>query len=169
MRKILHLLAVLTSLLVLTQAASAQQTITPINGTPLHMTVTPDTILFDEYRGKIVFVEVFGERCPHCIRAIPMYNTLYQKYSDKIGLITIEASGLNEQQLKAFIAQHGITYPTATKKGAGSLLNLAIQRGKSPGWVPFLLILDKSGKVHTAKIGPVPQAELEKIILDLSK
>ena len=168
MKKIITLALLLASLLTITQAADTL-TMTATNGKTLHATPIPGGLVFDEFKGKIIFLEVYGYRCSYCIKAIDPYNKLQEKHKEKLAVISIEIGGLNSEQLKKFDQDHGVKFLDITKEEAGELVPYVSQLGKFQGMVPFLLIFDKNGKMYRSKSGPISNAEIENIITELSK
>jgi thiol-disulfide isomerase/thioredoxin len=51
-------------------------TITSTEGKEITVKKIDKGILFKEFKGKIVLLEVYGDSCPHCVRAIEPYNKL---------------------------------------------------------------------------------------------
>ncbi len=168
MNKIIIFALLLASILTSTQA-SGKYTMTSTSGVTLNATAIIGGLVFDELKGKIVFLEVYGYRCSYCIKAINPYNKLQEKYKDKLAIVSIEVGGLNSEQLKKFDKDHNVKFLDITKKEAGDLVPYVSQLGKFQGMVPFLLIFDKHGKLYQSKSGPVSNAEIESIITKLSK
>ncbi len=168
MKKIIIIALFLASMLTLIQAAG-KYSMTSTSGVTLNATAIPGGLVFDEMKGKIVFLEVYGYRCSYCIKAISPYNKLQEKYKEKLAIISIEIGGLNSEQLKKFDKDHNVKFLDITKKEAGDLVAYISQLGSFQGMVPFLLIFDKNGKLYKSKSGPVSNAEIESIITELSK
>ena len=168
MKKIIILALILASILTSIQA-EGRYTMTSTSGVTLNATAILGGLVFDELKGKIVFLEVYGYRCSYCIKAINPYNKLQEKYKEKLAIVSIEIGGLNSDQLKKFDKDHGVKFLDITKKEAGDLIPYVSQLGKFQGMVPFLLIFDKNGKLYKSKSGPISNAEIENIITELSK
>jgi len=168
-KKIIAFILLIAAFGALAQADEAKLSMTTVNGKVLHMTKTPKGLLFDEYKEKVLFVEVYGHRCPYCIKAIDPYNALQEKYKDKLAIVSIEAGGYNDAQLKDFNELYGIEYDNLSMKEAGELLPYVNRIGGYRGMIPFLAIFDKKGDFYTSASGPIPEAKLESIIQKLSK
>jgi thiol-disulfide isomerase/thioredoxin len=115
-------------------------TITSTEGKEITVKKIDKGILFKEFKGKIVLLEVYGDSCPHCVRAIEPYNKLQKKYKDDIVIIAIETYGaltnLNKQK-----------YITIPKNGAGDIFKyIKDTTGYAKQIVPYLMIFDKDGK-----------------------
>lgn len=169
MKKTIAIILLLASLLTFGQAAEDKLTLTTTDGKTLHMTGTTTGLVFDEYKGKIVFLEFFGHRCPPCLRSISHYKKLQEKYKDKLAIIAVEVQGMDEAQLKDFVKEKGINYVTVTQEKAGDLVPYISTRAQWQGSIPFLVILDKKGDVQLVQAGMLPEKSLEDAINQLSK
>ena len=169
MKRILVSVLLLVSLLTFAQAAVDKMTMTTTDGKTLHMTGTKTGLVFEEFKGKIVFLEFFGHQCPPCLASISHYETLQSKYKDKLAIIAVEVQGFDDAQLKNFVKEKGINYITISQEKAGQLVPYISARAQWQGSIPFLLILDQKGDVQVAQAGMLPESSLEKVIKKLSK
>jgi len=142
---------------------------TTTDGKALHMTGTPTGLIFDEYKGKVVFLEFFGHRCPPCLKSIPHYKKLQEKYKDDLAIIAVEVQGLDDNGLKTFTKENNINYVTISQEKAGRLVSYISQRAQWQGSIPFLVILDKKGDVQLMQAGMLPEKALESTIEQLRK
>ena len=168
MKKIITLALLVASLLTVSQAED-RLTMTTVDGNKLHMSKTPKGLLFDEYKGKVLFVEIYGHRCPYCIKAIDPYNELQKKYKDKLAIVSVEVGGYDQKKLKSFDDLYGIEYVNITQKEAGELVPYVSKLGGFRGMIPFLAIFDTKGDFYRSASGPISKKELESIIEKLSK
>jgi len=169
MKKLFTVTLLLASLLTLSQAAEDKMTMTTTEGKTLHMTGTVTGLKFDEYKGKIVFLEFFGNHCPPCLKSIDHYKRLQEKYKDKLAIIAVEVQGLSDSQLKAFAKEKGINYVTISQDKAGQLVPYISARSQWQGSIPYLIILDQKGDVQLMQAGMLPESALENFISQLSK
>ena len=169
MKKVIVAVFVLVSLLSFAEAAVDKMTMTTTDGKTLHMTGTETGLVFEEFKGKIVFLEFFGHRCPPCLASISHYENLQSKYKDKLAIIAVEVQGFNDKQLKDFVKEKGINYITISQEKAGDLIPYISARAQWQGGIPFLLILDQKGNVQVAQAGMLPEEALENVIKKLSK
>ena len=168
MKKIITLILLVASLFAISQAED-KLTMTTVDGNTLHMSKTPKGLLFDEYKGKVLFVEIYGHRCPYCVKAIDPYNELQNKYQDKLAIISVEVGGYDEKQLASFDDLYGIEYVNISQKEAGELVPYVSKLGGFRGMIPFLAIFDTKGDFYRSASGPISEKELESIIVELSK
>ena len=170
MKKILALTLLLASLLTISQATEEDKfTMTTTDGKTLHMTGTTTGLVFEEYKGKIIFLEFFGHRCPPCLKSIKHYKKLQEKYKDDLVIIAVEVQGMNEKKLKSFVKEKGINYITIDQDNAGQLVPYISSRAQWQGSIPYLIILDQKGDVQLMQPGMLPEAALEDYIEQLSK
>ena len=165
MKKIILLISILSLFL----TAGDKLTMTTVDGNTLHMAKTPKGLVFDEHKGKILFVEIYGHRCPYCIKAIEPYNDLQEKYKDKLAIISIEVGGYDGKQLASFDDLYGIEYINISQKEAGELVPYVSRLGGYRGMIPFLAIFDRDGNFYKSASGPISESKLEEIIAQLSK
>jgi len=169
MKKIAIALLFVASLLTASHAAVDKMTMTTTDGRTLHMTGTETGLVFEEFKGKIVFLEFFGHRCPPCLASIDHYKKLQSKYKDKLVIIAVEVQGFDDAQLKSFVKEKGINYITIPQEKSGQLVPYISARAQWQGGIPFLLILDQKGDVQVAQAGMLPESALEGVIKKLSK
>ncbi len=169
MKKIIALTFLLASLLTFSQAEEDKLTMTTIDGKTIHMSGTTTGLVFDEYKGKIVFLEFFGHKCPPCIKSIKHYKKLQEKYKDKLVIIAIEVQGMSDSKLKAFVKEKGINYITISRDKSGQIVPYIVNRAKWEGNIPFLIILDQKGDVQLMQPGMLPEESLENYIEKLTE
>ncbi len=142
-----------------------------IDGETIPVNVTTTGFVFAGYEGKPVLLEFYGDTCPHCITAIPMYNSLEAKYGNEILILTIDAPGayatLTNAGLQDFAARMGMQYRTVAQENEGNMKAYAEGLVGPMAGVPYLIILDGNGNIITQIVGNVDESTLEGYILDL--
>jgi len=166
MRKILALGVILFSLLTSLQA-STDMSITDVKGKSYKIVGTEEGLNIEGLEGKIVFLEFFGHRCPPCLKSIPHLIKLQNKYKDKLSIVSIEVQGLNNSQLTIFAERKGINYIVAADEKTQGIVNYISNRAQWQGSIPFMLAIDKKGKVQFAQAGMIPESSLEQLIKQL--
>ena len=169
MKKIL--LAFTLSLLAVTSAMAEQDQlkVTTLDGQTISVTGTTKGIVFDKYKGKIVFLEFFGHNCPPCIASIPHYIDLKNKYKDDLAILAIEVQNMQKNDLENFVKRYKINYDVASMQDGTNLVTYVMQRAQWKGSIPFLMIIDQEGAVQLMQAGMLPEKTLESMINQLQK
>ena len=111
-------------------------------------TLTGDTIRLADLKGKVVLLDFFYKSCAPCCAAMPVLQSLHEKYKDKgfmmIGIDPIDDP--EEDEMADFLAKRGITYTI-----------LFSERELSDTYrilgYPTLFFLDREGKIAKMHIG----------------
>ena len=90
----------------------------------------PDFELADQYgvthrlsdcRGKVVFLNFWATWCPYCIKEMSDIQALYETYGEDVAVFGVAAPGkgseTDEEGIRAFLEEHGWTYPTLMDPG----------------------------------------------------
>ncbi len=124
---------------------------------------------FPQFENKVVILEMFGKKCSHCIKEIPILNRLRRKYAGRLEIIAIQVEGkMSPFQAKAFIRRHHINYPVISGETA---TNLQYNVQNTYGWtgvLPFIMII-KDGLTEFSHKGEVSSRELKNEIKSLMK
>jgi len=79
-----------------------------------------DTVDLQAYRGQVVLLNFWATWCEPCRREMPALQAAYETYGDQglaiigVNLLDDERTrGNTEEDVRAFIGQFGVTYPTA--------------------------------------------------------
>ncbi len=105
---------------------------------------TPDgkTVSLSEYKGKVVFMNVWRIDCKPCLIEIPILNKLQQEYSSNdFAVIGVSIDMGHEDIVAAIAKQGGITYPVWLAYGQ------PLFRYVDVPYTPFLIILGPDGEV----------------------
>ena len=122
--------------------------ITTAGGKSIRVDKTANGLVFQGYEGKIVLLEIYGNTCPHCVEAIPLYNRLQAKYPNDVYVIAMESYGtLDSAGLQQFATTNGMQYDTVAMSNSGNMFSYM---GSMTGYnvnqgVPALLILARNG------------------------
>jgi len=191
-------------------AANEVFNISTTEGKMLRFKGTPDGIMTEPYKGKIVFIEFWGTWCGPCLLSIPHHVKLQEKYKDQLRVIAFETTPkVSTAALKKYIsdpkniemkkvqwyldnkaksaeqkasleapvkalaafreAGKPINYDVVSSADAGQFTDYVAQRAGWQGYIPFLLVLDGSGKAVTMVPGMPTEEKLEGIIQSILK
>ena len=113
---------------------------------------------FDQYLGKWVIVNYWATWCPTCRHELPELIDLHQNTKQKIKVIGVNFENINNEKLKQFISDNGVTYPILR-----SFPMPVTALGKVPA-LPTTFIIDPSGKVVASEVGLVTRKNIEDYI-----
>lgn len=140
-----------------------------LNGETIQAKGATNGLNIPALKGKIVFIEFFGHRCPPCIASIPHLVDLQKKHKDKLAIVAIEVQGMSESKLKNFVFEKGINYTVTTESNARKLTSYIAARAEWQGSIPFMVALDTKGDVQFVQAGMIPEEYFEGLIKELSK
>lgn len=106
-------------------------------------------VSLDDYKGKVVLLNIWATWCPPCVEEMPSMEKLYQELEDEefeILAVSIDASG--SKIVTPFMKKHNLSFPALTDT-QGTLKNLYQTTG-----VPESFIIDKGGIISEKIIGP---------------
>ena len=136
-------------------------------GQPITIIEKKTGYLFPQFKNKIVILEMFGKNCSHCIKEIPIMNSLRRRYGNRLEIVAIQVEGkMSPFQAKAFIRRHHIKYPIISGETA---TNLQYNIQNTYGWtgvLPFIMVI-KNGVTEFSYKGEVSSRELNRDIKSL--
>lgn len=120
-------------------------------------TLDGGTVRLSDYRGRVVLVNFWGTWCEPCKEETPALQAAHQQFKDQ-GLVIL---GVNlrmqepdEQAIRAFLDQYGVTYTTALdiEGEAARLFQI------SP--IPTSYFIDPAGNIRYIRVGTLTQEEV---------
>ena len=120
-------------------------------------------ISFDDYKGKVVFLNFWATWCPPCRQEIPGFIEAYEKYKgDGLVILGVAVSD-RENSVKSYVEKSKMTYPVA-------MGDTKIVKDYDPGnAIPTTIVIDRDGNIFHKHVGFMDQSQVEKIFMDLSK
>ena len=111
-------------------------------------TLAGDTIRLADLKGKVVLLDFFYKSCAPCCAAMPILQSLYEKYKDK-GFVMIGIDPIDDpekDEMADFLAKRGITYTILfSERELSDIYRVS-------GY-PTLYFLDREGKIAKMHIG----------------
>ena len=111
-------------------------------------TLTGDTIRLADLKGKVVLLDFFYKSCAPCCAAMPILQSLHDKYKDK-GFMMIGIDPIDDpvkDEMADFLAKRDITYTILfAERELSSTYRIA-------GY-PTLFFLDREGKIAKMHVG----------------
>ncbi|NOZ90185.1 MAG: TlpA family protein disulfide reductase [Epsilonproteobacteria bacterium] len=169
MKKIIFMLLLTLLTAVNLHANQPNFTLKTTDNKTLHVLDIKEGLLFQEFKGKTVFLVMFGNVCPPCRAEIPELIELAEKYKDKLEIVAVEVQGYNSTQLAQFKQQEGINYNLVSGDEHQDFVGHIVLRAGWKGQIPFIVVLDNKGEVQFIKQGVVPQKKLEGLIESFNK
>jgi len=139
-----------------------------IDGKEFHLTEIDNGLEFKEIKDKAIFLLFFGHKCPPCLREIPDLIEIQKEHKD-LSIVALEVQGLDKEQLKSFAKRKGINYNLITLGSSMNFINYIQAKASWSGSIPFLIGLNKKGKVVIINVGGVAKEQMEQAYKDLIK
>ena len=101
-----------------------------------------------DYRGKLLIVELMQTNCPHCAAFSEILEDVQQHYAGKLQVLSIVNPPDNQNTVSRYIAGHHITFPVLFDCGqvAASYLKITPQ---NPSFnVPHVFLIDQQGMIR---------------------
>lgn len=165
MKKIIISLCILLNIML----SATEMEMIDTNGTSYKVYAQDEEFKIEGMKGKVVFLEFFGLRCPACKELMPSLIKLQKKYPEKLKVMAIEVQNNDIDPIKEYKRNHGINYTTFSNYDVGLVVRYMADNADWAGKIPFLAVIDSKGKVQVLKIGTVPEESLEKYITQYSK
>ena len=70
---------------------------------------------FNEFQGKVVFLNFWATWCPPCRKEIPDLQAFHEQYGDRVVLLGIDWSE-DREEVRSFLRRYGATYPNVIDK-----------------------------------------------------
>jgi cytochrome c biogenesis protein CcmG, thiol:disulfide interchange protein DsbE len=82
------------------------------------VTLEGDSVALDDLRGQVVLVNFWASWCPPCRVEMPGFERVYRERRDEgFVIVGIATDRHAEDQIRAFVAEHDITYPILLATG----------------------------------------------------
>ncbi len=104
----------------------------------------------DAYRGRVVLVNFWATWCPPCLREIPSFEKIRQRYLGR-GFEVLGVAVDDTDAVRRFVREHGVTYPQLLAGARGTALMARF--GNRHGALPYSLLVDQQGIVRLAHAG----------------
>lgn len=101
-----------------------------------------------DYRGKILLVEIMQTACPHCATFSSTLEEVIAKYHGQVAALTIVNPPDNISTVKRYISEHNITVPILFDCGQVSASYLKATPQSAEISVPHLFLIDAQGMIR---------------------
>lgn len=114
-----------------------------------------------QWQGKVLVVNFWATWCPPCLKEIPEFIRLQQRYGAKgVQFVGIAIDGTS--QVTGFMATHGVNYPVLMAEREG--LDLARAAGNRLGGLPFTVVIDRQGRAAHVELGVLDEKRLAPLL-----
>lgn len=108
-----------------------------------------DYLKLSDYRGKVVFLNIWASWCPPCREEMPSMESLYQRQKGpNFEMLAVSIDQKGAEVIRPFTVKYGLTFPVLLDPDGKT------QRLYGLTGVPETFIIDKSGVVIKKIIGP---------------
>jgi len=167
MKKII--LTILLALSINLYAQPVEFTLKNTEGKEINIVENKKGLTFKEYKGKAIFLTIFGHNCPPCNLEIPEFIDLTNKYPNKLEIVAIEAQGYKNDELKKFKTEKNINYNLISGENHTDFVKYLSKNADWEGAIPFIIAIDKNGAVQYIDQGFIEKGKLEELINQLTK
>ena len=117
-----------------------------------------------EWVGKVLVLNFWASWCPPCLKEIPAFIRLQEKYAGRdVQFVGIALQ--RPEEVRDFVLTQGINYPVLA--GEAEVIRVAEDYGNRIGALPYTVVIDRRQRVAFIKRGPLPESEAERIINSL--
>lgn len=117
-----------------------------------------------EWQGKIIVLNLWATWCGPCREEIPVMIKIQEKYRDR-GVVFLGLALDEKLPVEKYAEEMGINYPVLLDDMASS--EFARRIGNKNGLLPYTVLVDRSGKIVTTKLGGVDEKFLEQMLAPL--
>lgn len=102
-----------------------------------------------DYRGKILIVDIMKTDCPHCQAAAQTLERVKAKFGDRVGILSVvTAGGDNQTTVAQFIRTFKITTPILFDCGQMTASYLNVTPANPQIEIPHLFLIDGDGIIR---------------------
>jgi len=132
-----------------------------IDGKTITLKIENDNLVSEQLKGKYVLLNFWATWCPPCIKEMPVFNEIYDQYSDDFELIGILFEKEKDlKQLDAFLKKYKIKFPIVVGDENFRLAKTMDNVSK----IPESFLYGKDGKFLKKYVGEVGKKDLESYI-----
>lgn len=124
------------------------------------------TISTQDFRGKIVVINVWGSWCPPCRKEAPDLQAASVETKDIAQFVGITSKDYDPAPAEAFVRSFEVTYPSIYDP-TGKVL-LAFAGELPPSAIPTTMIIDRQGRLAVRVLSEVSKITLVNMINDVA-
>jgi thiol-disulfide isomerase/thioredoxin len=124
------------------------------------------TISTQDYRGKVVVINVWGSWCPPCRKEAPDLQAASVETKNVAQFVGITSKDYDPAPAEAFVRSFKITYPSIYDPTGKVLLAFADEL--PPSAIPSTMIIDRQGRLAVRVLSEVSEITLVDMINDVA-
>ena len=101
-----------------------------------------------DYRGKVLLIDIMKTGCPHCMLLSTTLEKVKQKYGDKVGILSVVLYPDKPDDVQKFIKMNKVTVPVVFDMGQMTISYFNARPDKAHIDVPHLFVIDKNGMIR---------------------
>jgi len=101
-----------------------------------------------DYRGKVVVIDIMSTSCPHCMLLSTTLEKLKEKFADKVQVLSVVLPPDNQDTVRRYIATNKITTPIVCDQGQMTISYFNARPDQAKIAVPHLFMIDKQGMIR---------------------
>ena len=101
-----------------------------------------------DYRGKVVVIDIMRTDCPHCQELTRTLEQVKAKYGDKIQILSVVNPPDDQTKVKKYVADYKLSNPVLFDCGQMAVSYLQVGPNNPTVSVPHLFIIDKAGMIR---------------------
>ena len=118
--------------------------------------LTGKKVSLSDYKGRVVFLNIWATWCPPCVDEMPSMEKLYKKFKgDQFEILAVSIDGEGRKAVVPFMRRLNLTFPALLDR-KGKIKNIYRVTG-----IPESFIIDKNGIIIKKIIGPLDWSKPE--------
>jgi peroxiredoxin len=101
-----------------------------------------------DYRGKVVLIDIMSTTCPHCGLLSTTLEKVKSKYGDKVAILSVVVPPDNPSTVAKYKAVNKITTPIVFDMGQMTISYMNARPGMVHFDVPHLFVIDPQGMIR---------------------
>ena len=101
-----------------------------------------------DYRGKVVLLDIMSTTCPHCLLLSTTLEKMKAKFGDRIEVLSVVLPPDNQTTVAKYKSVNKITVPILCDQGQMTISYMNARPGMAHIDVPHLFIVDQQGMIR---------------------
>jgi thiol-disulfide isomerase/thioredoxin len=114
-----------------------------------------------QWKGKVLVVNFWATWCAPCREEMPMFVNAQSQHGGR-GLQFVGVAIDDADKVRKFAAEIGLNYPALV--GGYGAMELSKTLGNSVMALPFTVVVDRGGRIVLNHLGPMKQAQLDRLL-----